>query len=217
MKKRTTILLLFVSLATFVAQLCLLPKLPDIIPTHWNFAGEVDGYSSKYISLLLAALPLFMLLLLHVVPKIDPRGQNYAKHEKAYSVTKIFSVLFMSGLVFVTDAVALGYPLKVEQFVSVGIGIMFIAMGNYMPQIRSNYSFGIKTPWAIHSEWVWKKTHAMGGIVFIVMGLCFLLFGILRKPWLGNLAFAVTIGGTIWLYIYSYLLYKKELKNGQEN
>ncbi len=33
--------------ATLAYSLWLYPSLPDRIPTHWNWKGEVDGWSSR--------------------------------------------------------------------------------------------------------------------------------------------------------------------------
>lgn len=214
MKKRAAILLLILSIVTFITHLCLLSQMPDTVPIHWNAAGEVDGYSGKETTLLLAALPFLMMLLFHYIPKMDPRGDNYKKHEKAYTIFRILTILFMNGMVWITDAYILGFPVKINQFIPIGVGILLIVIGNYMPQIRPNYTLGIKTPWALNNEWVWKKTHNMGGITFIVMGLLMLLSGIFPYEWLAMVAAAVLIIGIIWMYIYSYLMYRKWLRNG---
>src|SRR5689334_2616279 len=53
-------------------------KLPNSIPTHWNFQGEPDKYSSKTsATLFLPLLNIGLYLLLLVLPKIDPRKKNY--------------------------------------------------------------------------------------------------------------------------------------------
>ena len=45
------------SIVSLLAHACLLPGMPDIVPTHWGFDGTVNGYSNKYVTLFLAALP----------------------------------------------------------------------------------------------------------------------------------------------------------------
>ena len=62
--------------------LCLLPllylgyiweELPSQIPTHWNIKGEIDGWSSKNTSIFLSLLPIITLLMMELIPKIDPK------------------------------------------------------------------------------------------------------------------------------------------------
>lgn len=211
--KKATLFLLILSILTFAFHLYLFPQMPEIVPTHWDLNGEINGYSGKETTIFLAALPFLLLLMFHVIPKMDPKGKSYEKHEKAYTIFQILTILFMNAMVWITDAAIFGYPVAINRWVPMGVGVLLIAIGNYMPQIRSNYTLGIKTPWALNNEWVWKKTHAMGGITFIIMGLLFLLSGIFPAAWLATLAFAATIGGVIWMYIYSYLMYRKWLKN----
>ena len=90
------------------------------------------------------------------------------------------------------------------------LGIIFFIIGNYMPQIRSNYTFGIKTPWTLESPAVWKKTHAMGGIIFCVCGVLTIAAGIFAVSWAMYVMLAVILLGSLWLYVYSWLLYRKE-------
>ena len=44
-----------------------------------------------------------------------------------------------------------------------GIGLMFIIMGNFMPHIKQNYTFGCRTPWALNDAHNWQRTQRMGG------------------------------------------------------
>lgn len=197
---------------SFIGQLILYPRLPEVVATHWDFNGEVNGYSSKPTLLFLSLLPLLLLLLFQVIPKLDPRGRNYQKHEKAYDAMILSTTLLMIGVTWVTNLSALHYAVPVEGLVPVGVGILFLVLGNYMPQIRPNYTFGIKTPWALENEWVWKKTHAFGGKVFCFMGILMILSGLLPGKWLTLLTIVIVIAGTLWMYVYSYLMYKKWLR-----
>lgn len=214
--KKSRIFLAALCILSFVGHLLVYPQLPETVPTHWGLNGEVNGWSSKPTLLFLSLLPLLLLVLLEVVPKIDPRGQNYKKHEKAYDIMILMTTLLMIGVSWISTAAALGYPVKVEQWVPLGIGLLFLALGNYMPQIRPNYTFGIKTPWTIENEWVWKKTHACGGILFCIMGVLMILSGFFTTRWLATLSLVFILGSVFWLFLYSYLLYRKWLR-GESN
>lgn len=207
--KKQTIILLTISILSFIGHLFVYPILPDEVPIHWNVYGEADNWAGKPATLFLALLPLLMLFLFLVIPKIDPRGKNYEKHQKAYQVFITFLILFFNVLLWITNALCLGYPVPIERLVPIGVGILLLVTGNYMPQIRTNYTLGIKNPWTLESEWVWKKTHAAGGIVFILMGLCMILNGLLPTPWMTQITVAIILLGVFGLELYSYLLYRK--------
>ena len=79
-----------------------------------------------------------------------------------------------------------------------------------MPQIRPTYFFGIKTPWTLENPDVWRKTHKFGGILFCIMGVLFILsafFG--SELFVHGILVPVILGSVAVLYIYSYVLYRK--------
>ena len=55
--KRLLAVLGAVCALNFIGHLICLPFLPDVIPVHWNFAGQADGWGPKETNLILAALP----------------------------------------------------------------------------------------------------------------------------------------------------------------
>lgn len=187
----------------------LYPYLPELVPGHWNVKGEVDRYQNKIWVFFTAALPLLLYLLMTFLPQIDPKKKAYLKHVKAYDVTRIVIVLFLGIIHWISIAVALGYDLNVGFVIRILIGFLFIILGNYMSQIRPNYFFGIKTPWTLANEQVWKKTHRVGGYSFIIMGIVSITTAFLE----GQLALIVMmlsiVGAVIYPFVYSYLLYKK--------
>lgn len=204
--------LMVVSMISFLGLVAAYPSLPETVPTHWGFNGEIDGYSAKSTLLFMGLVPMICTLLFVIVPKMDPKKENYAKHSKAYSVMCAFTVGFMILVTWMSVAAAMGYDIEVSMLVPIVIGVLFIVLGNYMPQIRQNYSFGIKTPWAIDNEYVWRKTHKFGGIVFCIMGIALVVFPFLPLSESFGMPFilGVIIGGTVLTYIYSWLVFKNQ-------
>lgn len=115
------------SVVSLLAHACLLPGMPDIVPTNWGFDGTVNDYSSKYVTLLIAALPLILFFFMKLLPYIDPRKKSYALHKKAYDVFIYTMTLFLICLTWATDAVIFGLPVRIEQVVPVAVGILFLA------------------------------------------------------------------------------------------
>ena len=97
-----------------------------------------------------------------------------------------------------------------------GVGVMFIILGNYMPNIKQNYTFGCRTPWALNDEHNWQRTQRMGGITFVVMGIALIavavLSGLLGDAGTLVLLLGAVLGGSAWIYLYSYLVYIGKLK-----
>lgn len=195
-------LLILLILLSVIGTFFVYNALPDRIPSHWNLKGEVDSYSGKSFVFFTGFLPLGLYILMLYLPKIDPKRQSYSKHKKAYEIVIIVILLFLMMLHWSTILFALGFNLNISTLVRWGVGLLFIVIGNYMGQIRHNYFFGIKLPWTLANETVWRKTHRVGGFGFIIVGLIFILTSSI-------ISFISLIVLTVGLGIYSYLEFKK--------
>jgi len=185
------------------------PALPFRIPSHWNFHGQIDHYSGKGFVFFTALLPALLSLLAIFLPKIDPRRDSYQKHQKAFDIFMSFFTLFLIALHWVTILAAFKIYTNVRDFVVISLGILFAVIGNYLGQIYPNYTFGIKTPWTLANDLVWTKTHRLGRILFIVDGILFILTGISGNPYGMAVAFGILIVSIVYLFIYSYIEFKK--------
>jgi len=154
-------------------------------------------------------LPLGIYLLMIFVPEMDPRKESYQRHGKAYKIFTNTMVLFLIALHWIIVSASLGYQVSVGRIIPIGIGLLFILIGNYMGQIRPNYTFGIKLPWTLADETVWKKTHRVGSYAFILSGLIFILAGIINKSYSFALAISSIVAAVIYTFLYSYTEYKK--------
>ena len=169
------------------------------LPVHWGVDGQPDSYGSKLEALFLVPLITALLVpIFYYLPNIDPRRLNLAQSIKAFRIT-------WGGLLLVMAVVDIGL------IVPIMVGVMFVAIGNYMGKIRSNYMFGIRTPWTLTSELSWNKTHRLGGKIFMLIGVFLMVTGFLTpQAWW----FYVLIGSillmVVFLFAYSYLVWKQD-------
>ena len=90
------------------------------------------------------------------------------------------------------------------------IGLLFAGLGNYFKTIKPNYFIGIRTPWTLENEEVWKKTHHFGGKLWFAGGLLiFILSLIIPIVYSFYVLMTVTVIISIIPIIYSYLEFKK--------
>ena len=78
--KKLTIATTAVALIPCLVGLILWNRLPEQVPTHWNFKNQIDGYSSK--AMLVFGMPFFMAamqLFLLFMYQNDPKRQNISK------------------------------------------------------------------------------------------------------------------------------------------
>jgi uncharacterized membrane protein len=131
------------------------------VPIHWGIDGSPDGYAPKAVGLfLLPVVTAGIALLLAVIPRFEPRRANLERSGQAYAIARI-GVVSILGLVHVVAiAAALGSDIEVTRIVVVATGLLFVALGNYMPKMRPNFTMGIRTPWTLSSDRSWDRTHS---------------------------------------------------------
>lgn len=188
-------------------------SLPSKIPTHWNYKGEADHWGDK-ISLLgmLFMLPVFMYFLFLIIPKIDPKKRISMMGGKFYQI-KFFLVLVMSlismWIVFITKNQAFSSP----NFIFILIGILFLVLGNYFKVIQPNYFIGIRTPWTLENNEVWKVTHVFAGKLWFAGGLVIVLGGLIfENVVLVFISLLVVL--SLLPIVYSYIKFKELEKKG---
>jgi uncharacterized membrane protein len=187
-------------------------SLPEKVPIHWNYKGEIDGWGTKYALIgVLFLLPVFTYVLLLVIPKIDPKKRVELMGGKYYQI-KFMMVIFMSVLALFILHSSNSQTLSSPSIVFVLIGLLFMALGNYFKVIKQNYFLGIKTPWTLESEEVWKQTHILAGKLWIIGGLLIVIFSLVLPEDLNFYIFlSITAIISIVPIVYSYIIFK-ELK-----
>ncbi|MFA7711380.1 MAG: DUF1648 domain-containing protein [Candidatus Neomarinimicrobiota bacterium] len=203
-----TIILMLIASA-FVWQ-----KLPGDarVAVHWNIAGQPDRYGSKFQGLMLMPLvTVAMMIVMVIVPLIEPRYRHIKSSMKAYNIILSAIVLLMAFLHLILLMAALGEPINIMKSVCLGIGLLFILIGNYSGKIRSNFFIGIKTPWTLSSELSWHKTHRLVSRLFIILGMTIGLSGLFLP---GMIVFVILLCGVAGLLaavtLYSYFVWKKD-------
>ena len=202
---KTLIITSAIILLPVLAGLLLWNRLPEQIPTHWNAAGEVDGWSSKPFAIFgLPGILLAAQWLCSLGTGADPKKENHP--EKVLKLVLWIIPLLSVVLGVITYATAMGQTVRVEIIMPVIIGLVFTVTGNYIPKCKQNYTIGIKIPWTLNSEENWNRTHRFAGRLWVVCGLIIILTGFLGSFWIFP---AVAILMVLAPLIYSYALHRK--------
>jgi len=212
--KTTSIITLIMIALALLAGVALWNQLPDQMASHWNANDEVDGYMSKFWGVFLMPLiTLGMLVLFLVLPSIDPLKANIAKFRESFNLFIVLIVAFMLYVHGLTLAWSLGYQdFKMSAAMLPFLGVLFIAVGWMLRKAKRNFFIGIRTPWTLSSDTVWDKTHQLGSVLFMASGALSIVggfFGGMTAFWL---MFVPLIGSSLFLVVYSYVLYRGETK-----
>jgi uncharacterized membrane protein len=200
-------------LGAYLFSAAVYSRLPERVPTHWGPNG-VDGWSSRAAgALLMPTIALVSWLLLRWLPHIDPRRENYARFRGTYDAVVLALVGLLVALHVAMLGAALGWPVRVERLTPVAVGLLFVVIGNLLPRARSNWFFGIRTPWTLSSDRVWERTHRVSGYLMIGCGILIALTA-LAINWMGAIIVGVSIALVIGTYGYSYLAWRSERRRG---
>ena len=215
MSTRTTAILVLVMIAAAtVAGLVLWNRLPESMASHWNVNDQVDGYTSKFTGVFMIPLmTLGMFLLFQVIPSIDPLKANIAQFREAFNLFLVLIVAFMVYLYGLTLAWNLGYTdFRMSGAMLPAIGLLFIFIGFMMRQAKRNFFIGIRTPWTLSSDHVWNETHRIGAVLFMISGALAFVGGFFGGTTAFWLMFIPIIATTLFLLVYSYVLYQRETR-----
>lgn len=142
------------------------------VPVHWNVNGDPDGWAPAWLAFSLGpAITALVVGLMALVPRIEPRRENLHRSADAYRTVAIALILFLVVIHLVTVAQGVGYAVPVGMVISLGIGILFIVIGNVLGTVRSNFMFGVRTPWTLSSDRSWDRTHRLVGRLFVATGI----------------------------------------------
>lgn len=167
---RTAVATSIVTLLPVIAGLILWNRLPERMATHWNFAGEADGFSGRAFAVI--GIPLFLLAvqwLSLIATQLDKRnaGQSGKVMAMVMWIVPVVSVM-VCGAMYAQN---MGMDVSIERVVLPVVGVVFIVIGNYLPKCTRNSTIGIRLPWTLESDEVWNATHRFAGPVWMVCGI----------------------------------------------
>jgi uncharacterized membrane protein len=180
------------------------------VPVHWGPDGQPDGYGPAWLSLLVVpVMQVGLVALLAVIPRFEPRRANLARSRRSYEIV-VVGVTALFTLVQAAIAIAtLGGEFDFSRIVMGGTGLFFIAIGLAMPGFKPNYMAGIRTPWTLTSDLSWRRTHLLGGRLFVLVGALV----VVGSPFLSALAMTFVflvglVGAVVVTVAYSYRVWK---------
>jgi uncharacterized membrane protein len=201
--------------AMLVAGAIALPHLPARVPIHWNVAGQVNGWAAPTMAAFLSptmALGIWALLLL--APTIDPRRSAYASFAATYRLIRHLVVAVIAAVDAVVLGSALGVRISVPVVTTLLVSALLFVVGNVLPRVRPTWFVGVRTPWTLTNDEVWRRTQRFAGRLYVLAALV-VLPGLVGGPRvLAFLVAAAAILPALAATVYSYLLYQRLAAGG---
>lgn len=213
--KKTLILTSLLTLLPIFIGLLLRDKLPEMMPTHWGFDGQPDGWSD--VTTAIFVMPLIMLAAYWICVFFSARDKgNHDRNEKVQVLVFWIMPLLSNLCCGLMYALALGADLSITNVMFAFMGLLFAILGNYMPKCKMNSTIGIKVYWTYTSEENWNATHRFGGRVWFIGGLLMLFTALIPAKYVIAVFLTVTAVMVIVPIVYSWQYYRKQLARGDE-
>lgn len=204
-------------LLSFILSVYFYPQVPEQMATHWNSQGEVDGYMSKLWGLFFMPLVITgTVIIFLIIPKIDPKKENIAKFKKYYDRFIVILILFMIAVHLQILLWNAGIKISPNSVLPPGIGLLFYYIGILTENAERNWFIGIRTPWTLSSDRVWKKTNRLGGKLLKFAGIAAMIGAFFPEYaiYFILVPIIVLVGLTV---VYSYIEYQKEIKENNQD
>ncbi len=204
-------LLLILLAAPFLVLAALWDRFPAQLAMPWLRYGQANTWPTKAGALLFfPLLNVGVALLLAVLPRVDPKlRRNYRVTQTPGIkgpgfIAACFAGVF-SFISLVVAATALGYDVNAHRLAISASLVLFMVVGNRMGTLRPNYSFGLRTPWTLRSEEVWRATHRIGGRIVVAGALIlFALQFVVSNSHFKTVLYAAMGAEFAWAFLYSY-------------
>ena len=214
MKTKNIIYFLLMFLPLLISIFAL-PFLPEQIPAHYNFEGEVDRFGSKYETLIFPVCTILMGFFMLWMAKIGAKESE--KNGKIFFCTGMgISVWFTAMhcyflfMDFKNASNLNDFEFDINQIFCILLGAGMVIMGCFMPKLKNNSLIGLRTSWSMKNDITWEKSQRFGGISFIATGILTALAGAVFKGLTAMLAaMGLILADTIICVIYSYKIAKK--------
>ena len=193
--------------------------MPATVATHFNYKGEADAWGSKWNYIMFAFMPLILSVIYEIYRKKSGNAKgNQAIEDKLIPLTSLFFVALGWLMIPLSDADQM--TLQAGSGVFIILGILMIILSNYMGKMRPNRTLGVRIPWTLKNETVWKKTHRLSGFTGVAGGAVLTVSGIIGLFSREDAFVFGMVGLVIALIllvgipmVYSWLLYKKIVRN----
>lgn len=189
MKKYAYPLLTVLIALVLAASGVVIALMPGTVPVHYNFAGEIDRFGSKWEYIIFPAVAavaggVFVLAARQCGKKEEKES---ALTEKILLISALLEVVLFGGMgiffmwkaaVYTAGDLGPRVDLGFVKVMSMGIGVLLIVLGNLMPKARRNSVFGVRTASSMANDEVWRKSQRFGGFSAVILGFGMVITGI---------------------------------------
>lgn len=192
-------LMWIVSIIPLIISAVAIPFLPDEIPMHYDMAGNIDRWGSKYetfiFPILIIGFTIMWQCMIYYYDKKSTKAKVEKERVEAASNVKVLRLVAISmAIAFGIMHIAITYSsykesisnatasaVDINVVANVTWGIALVIIGGYLPKAKRNGIVGFRTNKTLSDDTIWQKANRFSGITLMIAGvLCVietLIFG----------------------------------------
>ena len=224
-----------VSLLSLIGTAAAVSFLPERVPMHYDMAGSIDRWGSRYETLIFPVMMLLLSLFWTLLIRYFERKAQKTAEEKeragAQSNAKVLGIAGVSVAAMFTVMQAFmlygayngAVPGAAKQTVDIGkisvilMGIVLIALGNVMTKTRMNHIVGVRIRWSMFNDATWRKSNRFGAYALMLAGVLTILMAVLMKSASGAMLamLGLVIAAAAATAVYAHKVYVQEIEAGK--
>jgi len=126
-------------------------------------------------------------------------------------ITLMLAFGSLLSMTFISEKI--GIRLNWEKAAYILAFAYIMVIGNLYPTLRHQFLIGIKNPWTLSDDTIWRKTHHFAGKFYFFVGLAGIIYGILFDtnpvPYMPLILVVFVFSLKYVPMAYSYFLYRQ--------
>ncbi len=227
-------LMWIVTCLDLIATAVVIQFLPDRVPMHFDAAGNVTRWGSRFENLLIPLILLASVIGWEIYCRIlekraaekDSVGdnkeavsiRNNIKRINAVGLGLPFLVIILQVAVFIqewkiTENDLSSATFDISKITTLAMGALLIFLGNITTKTRRNGAIGVRMTWSMYNDVTWAKCNRFGGIALMIAGVLTIIESlILNNGFVTSMVMlTIILLATVVVGIYSRGVYAKEV------
>lgn len=200
--KKNIISIIIVCLS-FLTSIIFYQYLPEEIPIQWS-GNKPAAFISKPLTLFI--IPIVMLIYYLTFYMLTIKSTQKNKALLFLASNNMLILLYILQLS--TLLVSLGYELDIDLIIGLAVGIFLIIGGNSMQLAEQNHLIGLRTPWTLKDETVWKLGNRFASKVLVACGFIIAILSFFTGEYIIMIMIVLVLLALVISTTASYLYYK---------
>ena len=146
------------------------------LPTHLDFQGRVDGWTSRggvagFIAIAAAFFGLIYLLIGAMTLRAGAEGSRQGNVRSARLVLVAVQVMLTAVVAIMAFGGATAPQLGGGRLMTAALALIFLVVGALIGKAGPNPFVGVRTYWSLRSRLAWDKSNRLAGRLFFWIGL----------------------------------------------